>query len=894
MFRFSIVLRLILLMLLGVSLAAAPVQGQESPVIQLAVSEFLEDSFLPVVEQFEAQTGIQVELVTYAGFGPPLNADQEFDDYLDSAEAYFSSADVLFIDNNITPMLTRAGYPLNLAPLTQSDTDFSEDDFYDGMLRAFEWDGGQWGLPLSASYVTITYIPAAFDEAGLAYPTESWTLDDIGNAARALIERDAAGNVVRPGMLTIGFGDYAEALMLSLLGSSLVDTSTLPSQPQLVDAQLADLMTQWTELQEEGLFDLPSSSGTSTVSDFEEYPLQLGQGIGFFGIGEEGERPEKRAALLPGGSAGLTVNGYGVSNGTQNPEAAYELVKFLINSPTVLSTSLSPQSARRVVDGAEAESGSGGFFFESAPLPPEIVAIQDEALANALTNSDMLFSEAITQVLNMMQTDGLDAETALLQVQNKLEANLQLAEERGQAAPIVVNPPEVAPELAEGEIALNFAATAFISPLPNQDLWDAAATEFAAQDGIVGAVTVESEFPNSLEALTEQYDCFYSPSNFVDDGDLSVLLNIDPLFASDPDHDPGDFVNGALDQVQVNGQTWALPITVIPSVMRYNNDLFNQAGIIPPQGTWTVSEFEDALRSLQPVLSEGEASFQPSPIDQGYLFSLIAAYGGLPIDPRTQPVTLNFTEPETVDAIRQVLDLVKDGLIDYTALSGSGDRVFALGGEETVPMYSELLSPFGVGGSGGVMMVVGAGGGAPDVPTNPDGIVSYPRGTRYTVVPFDLGSAYISAQTLHAEACYRFIKFVSERPELFDTMPARRSVMADPNFVATQEEARMQAFQAIDQLLQESNALAIPTTITAGNFGSMFWLFDVFDRYVADEVIDLEADLAQAEQFTSEFLTCTGNVPPFDPNQDDPNEYFEQFSQCAIDVDPNAARYFPG
>jgi hypothetical protein len=42
---------------------------------------------------------------------------------------------------------------------------------------------------------------------------------------------------------------------------------------------------------------------------------------------------------------------------------------------------------------------------------------------------------------------------------------------------------------------------------------------------------------------------------------------------------------------------------------------------------------------------------------------LIAAYGGLPIDYRTTPATLNFTDPATISAIQQVLDLAKNGYI---------------------------------------------------------------------------------------------------------------------------------------------------------------------------------------------------------------------------------------
>ncbi len=60
------------------------------------------------------------------------------------------------------------------------------------------------------------------------------------------------------------------------------------------------------------------------------------------------------------------------------------------------------------------------------------------------------------------------------------------------------------------------------------------------------------------------------------------------------------------------------------------------------------------------------APFQPNDPSGSYLLMLIAAFGGLPIDYRTDPPTINFTDAATVDAIRQVLDLAKDGYIAYT------------------------------------------------------------------------------------------------------------------------------------------------------------------------------------------------------------------------------------
>ena len=75
-----------------------------------------------------------------------------------------------------------------------------------------------------------------------------------------------------------------------------------------------------------------------------------------------------------------------------------------------------------------------------------------------------------------------------------------------------------------------------------------------------------------------------------------------------------------------------------------------------------------------------------------HLLILMAAYGGLPLDYRTNPPTINFTTPANVDAIRQVLDLAKAGYIKYDALGSidfGGNRL-----DRSAPIYSDTLNAF--------------------------------------------------------------------------------------------------------------------------------------------------------------------------------------------------------
>ena len=56
----------------------------------------------------------------------------------------------------------------------------------DTALEAFKVDGKQYGLPESFSNVVLIYNKDLFDKAGISYPTDSWTQDDLQKAAEAI------------------------------------------------------------------------------------------------------------------------------------------------------------------------------------------------------------------------------------------------------------------------------------------------------------------------------------------------------------------------------------------------------------------------------------------------------------------------------------------------------------------------------------------------------------------------------------------------------------------------------------------------------------------------------------------------------------------------------------
>src|SRR5262249_46316975 len=155
---------------------------------------------------------------------------------------------------------------------------------------------------------------------------------------------------------------------------------------------------------------------------------------------------------------------------------------------------------------------------------------------------------------------------------------------------------------------------------------------------------------------------FYLPDNAVPAVSSTSLLPLDSLLSADASFNKDDIPASLMSVVQRESKTYALPLDLSPMILRYDSAQFSAAGLSAPANDWTVDAFADALKALKPD-KQSPTPFWDSITNGSYLFVLIASYGGLPIDYRTTPPTINFTDPANIAAIQQVLDLAKNGYI---------------------------------------------------------------------------------------------------------------------------------------------------------------------------------------------------------------------------------------
>ena len=852
------ILSIVNLLLIGA--AIPPLLGQGETIITITAPGWVSHVFSPeLFAPFEAQhPGVKV-VVTDSGqdyYYP--SAGEDIEKHLDGAQKYASYADVIYVDKNIASVeATRAGDFMNLAPFISADTASNTDDFFPKIWQSAQWDDGTWYIPASAYVGMLIYDKKAFDQAGLTYPSEKWTFDEFAHTVRALTTYDKNGKVITP-----GFTLYDPGLFFyGLTGKSFYDASVSPSAPKFDNPDLSTFYEQWKALEKD--------ITTQETYDYDKMAFSFGTPWRL--NNRSGGSQQWAATALPGGVTSLSIEGFAVSGGTLNPEMAYALANFASTSPEIVDAFGGDTPARRSLVNANTKSAT------------DIQAI-DAALEKAVPISELRFEDYIEAAINKEPAGGvpLDFKAAIQGAEITAVKALDTATARKGTATVYVITPVPTPALAENQTVIRFGLG--VDKSTNQEAWNQLTSDFLAANPTVGNVDFVTDFfePKDRDKL----DCYYLPFNEVPSMTLEKFLPLDPFMDADASFDRSDFIGTTLDQVQRNNHIWAYPMMIQPSVLWYNQEMFTKAGLPSPEQGWTVDGFKDALQTLKPMLDKpNDPVFVSGTYGNTYLVMLIAAYGGVPYDYRTSPPTINFTDPTTVDAIRQVLDLAKKGYIGYQPLfapnKSSSDYKAAITDDVLTTDNWHFQNR-----------------------ANPDNkdysrVANYPQGSQLIPVAYNVGSAYIHANAQNPDACYKWIAHIAKRPDLLNGMPARASQMNDPIITAAQGADVTALYRGFMDTFQKPNVIAFPGQYNGdSSFNSYvepLWLNRVFDNYVLHDG-DLDKDLAEAETFAKGYRECASVIPEMNPEllttQEESTAYYRQFADCAIKIDPTMKDQF--
>ena len=282
-----------------------------------------------IIEMFEAENpDIQVQL-------EPVGSGDYYARILTQIAAG-DPPDLLQIGDDAVPMFVDRGAFVPLDDFIASESYPLDTSIYlPGVMEPGKWEGVQYLLPKDFSPMAIYYNKRLFDEAGVAYPTEGWTWDDLLATAQALTQTDANGSVTQwgiqlPGPWTTGFEYWVAAAGGSLISEDGTTFIGYMDSPEVQNAVqfYADLYNKYkvapppADMNAFGGGNSEFDNGTAAMRLFGRWP-QSGM--------KENPNIDLGVAPLPAGAqrAGVLFwGGFGISSLSENPEAAWRFLRY--------------------------------------------------------------------------------------------------------------------------------------------------------------------------------------------------------------------------------------------------------------------------------------------------------------------------------------------------------------------------------------------------------------------------------------------------------------------------------------------------------------------------------------------------------------------------------------
>lgn len=277
-----------------------------------------------VIEQFEAANpdiAIETQHAPWASYF----------DRLQTQWAGGVSPDVMFLNN--IPSYASRGVLAGLDDLI-AESGFDISGYHPDMLRIFMLDGTLYGFPRDNDTTVLYYNMDLFDEAGVAYPDDTWSWAELREAAAALTVTDAQGRTLQYGVVLEAnkYPNFVHQNGGLLFDDPLAPTQFLLHEPAAVEAIqfMADLINVDGSAPS---FDAQQQMGSTTelfatgrvamvLTNAARVPTFLEAGFNW------------NVAPLPTGPTGIRANtlggaGYVMATNPGDLEASWRFLQFL-------------------------------------------------------------------------------------------------------------------------------------------------------------------------------------------------------------------------------------------------------------------------------------------------------------------------------------------------------------------------------------------------------------------------------------------------------------------------------------------------------------------------------------------------------------------------------------
>lgn len=245
-----------------------------------------------------------------------------------------AAPDIIATEVNMFVSFASKNVLADLNPFLQKDPSFSKDDFFPQLIDRFTVDGKLLAIPRdTAPFACVFYNKDIFDKAGIAYPKDDWTLDEMLETAKKLTKVDANGRTTH-----YGFYGWAWQNFVYAAGGAIVDNVRNPTRCVLDSPQAKAGLQFYVDLINKHKV-MPAPVALANLGMGVDIMFSSGR-LGMF-LSGIWETPSLRTrsfgwdvAMFPKGadgtrSFGTGGTGYAILESSKNKEAAWQVIKAL-------------------------------------------------------------------------------------------------------------------------------------------------------------------------------------------------------------------------------------------------------------------------------------------------------------------------------------------------------------------------------------------------------------------------------------------------------------------------------------------------------------------------------------------------------------------------------------
>jgi multiple sugar transport system substrate-binding protein len=322
--------------LLGGCLPASPTPGErQGQPVQLVYQDWRTDWFPAMAQEMLAQFHTQHPDIRVFYVPDPLNVEEQLP--LDMRNG--NAPDVFAACCAFFPIIGQQGYALDLRPFVAEELDQATIDDWDGaqVRSLFTRDGVQYGLPKYHGALALYYNKDLFDRYDVAYPDSTWDHDDYLRAMRRLThDRDGDGAIDLWGSMFDVSWDRIQ-MHVNGWGGHFVDPDD-PTRSGMANPEaLAAIEWLRARLWDDHVMATPLDvNNRSTRQAFVDQAVAMVED-GSWSLKDILANAAFRVGVapLPAGPARrvtlATTDGFGIYAQTRHPDAAKQLLKFLVS-----------------------------------------------------------------------------------------------------------------------------------------------------------------------------------------------------------------------------------------------------------------------------------------------------------------------------------------------------------------------------------------------------------------------------------------------------------------------------------------------------------------------------------------------------------------------------------